>query len=134
MKTAMKTAIKNMTFAQLQAEQVEIDRQHRALRFEQDDLFERRDHLSTLRRDLTGQLGLVGKRLLDIANSAPARDDEVEDLLTQQSDLADRIELILTQERELQREIDESFARENALNRREKHVAKRARELQSEAA
>lgn len=130
----MKTAIKNMTAAQLQAAQVEIDRQHRTIRFEQDDLFERRDRRSTLRRELTGQLDVIGKRLLDAANSTTAHGDEVEDLLTQQSDLADRIELTLTQERELQREIDESFARENALDRREKHLMKRARELQSEAA
>ncbi|WP_417585025.1 hypothetical protein [Pelagibacterium sp.] len=130
----MKTAIKHMNADQIRSEIDAIERKRQSIRVEQDDLFDRSARFEVERRKLTEQLSEIGKRLFEIAKSTTTDRGEVEDLFSQNTHLTDKIEGIMSAERMVYREIDANFARDAALDRREKLVMNRSRELQSQAA
>ncbi|WP_421949996.1 hypothetical protein [Pelagibacterium sp.] len=130
----MKTAIKHMNADQIRSEIDAIERKRQAINAEQDDLFDRSEALAIQRRELTGKLSEIGKRLFEIAKSTTTVRGEVDGLFVQNSNLAEKVEEIMLAERVVYREIEASFSRDAALDRRENLVMKRSRELQSEAA
>ncbi|AEQ52707.1 hypothetical protein [Pelagibacterium halotolerans] len=130
----MKTAIKHMNADQIRSEIDAIERKRQAINAEQDDLFDRSEALAIQRRELTGKLSEIGKRLFEIAKSTTTVRGEVDGLFVRNSNLAEKVEEIMLAERVVYREIEASFSRDAALDRRENLVMKRSRELQSEAA